>query len=407
VQEAKSILKLQKFIRPAIIGVPAIGLVLGIAVQLSGWVDWASWIWAAATFPVLLILLTEIVVSLRRGDLGLDVIAALSMLSALLFGEHLAAVIVALMYAGGQYLESFAERRANREMTSLLARVPRTAIRHRAARLEEVDLQAVEPRDRLMIRQGDVVPVDGTVMEGLAVLDQSALTSESIPIKHRINDTVMSGSTNVGAAFDMTPSRRAAESTYAGIVRLVAAAQRSRAPMSRLADRVAMVFLAATVVLAGAAWVWSGDPIRAVGRLVSRDHRCHGRPQRAPSALRSAKVLRSHTSIRNHLRLSSRARLRRRMITPRAGQNARGDLRGGAHLFSKSSPRVVHPRSPTLTHWPTANEGRLPRRCDPLCGSGHAADVPIQNLQVLADVPLFSLDEAKQHPREADLRDFP
>jgi len=78
----------------------------------------------------------------------------------------------------------------------------------------------------------------------------------------------MSGSTNAGEAFHLTASRRAAESTYAGIVRLVAAAQRSRAPMSRLADRYAMVFLAATVALAGAAWLWSGDPIRAVAVLV-------------------------------------------------------------------------------------------------------------------------------------------
>ena len=122
--------------------------------------------------------------------------------------------------------------------------------------------------DRLLVRQGDVVPVDGTVVEGLAVLDQSALTGESLPIQHKTGDTVMSGSTNVGAAFDMLASRRAAESTYAGIVRLVAAAERSRAPMSRLADRYAMVFLAATVALAGVAWVWSGDPIRAVAVLV-------------------------------------------------------------------------------------------------------------------------------------------
>ena len=76
-------------------------------------------------------MLIEIVASLRRGDVGLDIVAALSMTGALVFGEHLAAVVVALMYAGGQYLESFAERRANREMTALLARVPRTALRHR------------------------------------------------------------------------------------------------------------------------------------------------------------------------------------------------------------------------------------------------------------------------------------
>ena len=130
-------------------------------------------------------MLIEIVASLRRGDVGLDIVAALSMIGALVFGEHLAAVVVALMYAGGQYLESFAERRANREMTALLARVPRTALRHRDGRLEEVGLDAVEPGDRLLIRQGDVVPVDGLVAEGIAVLDQSALTGESVPVAER------------------------------------------------------------------------------------------------------------------------------------------------------------------------------------------------------------------------------
>jgi heavy metal translocating P-type ATPase len=265
---AKSVKEFQKLLRPAIVALSAAGLLVGIAAQFSGWSHWSSWIWAAATLPVLLVLLSEIAVSLRRGDVGLDIVAAISMLAALVFGEYLAAVIVALMYAGGQYLESFAERRASREMTALLARVPRTAVRHRNGRLEEVDLDAIEPGDRLLVRQGDVVPVDGTVVEGLAVLDQSALTGESMPVQQRINDAVMSGSSNVGAAFDMLASRRAAESTYAGIVRLVAAAQRSRAPMSRLADQYAMVFLAATIVLAGAAWFWSADPIRAVAVLV-------------------------------------------------------------------------------------------------------------------------------------------
>jgi heavy metal translocating P-type ATPase len=262
------VLELQRFLRPAIVALPTAGLLVGSAAHFAGWDHWSSWIWAAGTVPVLLVLLTEIILSLRRGDVGLDIVAALSMFAALLFAEYLAAVIVALMYGGGQYLESFAERRASREMTALLARVPRTAVRHHDGRLEEVELTAVEPGDRLLIRQGDVVPVDGTIAEGLAVLDQSALTGESIPIQQHTGDTIMSGATNVGAAFDMVASRRAAESTYAGIVRLVAAAQRSRAPMSRLADRFAIVFLAVTIALAAVAWVWSGDPIRAVAVLV-------------------------------------------------------------------------------------------------------------------------------------------
>jgi heavy metal translocating P-type ATPase len=244
------------------------GLLVGVAAQFGGWERWAGPVWAMATIPVLAVLLTEIVVSLRRGDVGLDIVAALSMLAALIFAEYLAAAVVALMYSGGQYLESFAEGRASREMTALLSRVPRSAVRYRKGQLEEVDLDAIEPADRLLVRKGDVVPVDGEVIEGVAVLDQSALTGESMPVRPKAGDPIMSGSTNVGEAFHLVATRRAAQSTYAGIVRLVAAAQRSRAPMSRLADRYAMVFLVATIALAGGAWFWSGDPIRAVAVLV-------------------------------------------------------------------------------------------------------------------------------------------
>jgi hypothetical protein len=115
----------------------------------------------------------EIVTSLRRGDLGLDIVAALSMTAALVFGQELAAAVVALMCSGGQYLELFAECRARREITVLLERVPRAAMRHRDGGLEEVPLGAIAPGDRLLIRQGDVVPVDGNLIEGVAVLDET------------------------------------------------------------------------------------------------------------------------------------------------------------------------------------------------------------------------------------------
>src|SRR5581483_697223 len=259
---------LPKYLRPIIILWPAAGLLLGFAALFSAWPQTAGAIWALATLPVLAVLVVEIVVSLRRGDIGLDIVAALSMLAALVFAEYLAAVVVALMYAGGQYLESFAERRASREMTALLARVPRSAMRQREGKLEEVALDDIVPGDRLVVRKGDVVPVDGTVADGLAVLDQSALTGEAMPAQIKAGEAVLSGAMNAGEAFQLAATRRAAESTYAGIVRLVAAAQRSRAPMARLADRYALVFLAATVALAAGAWLASGDPIRAVAVLV-------------------------------------------------------------------------------------------------------------------------------------------
>src|SRR6478609_8227843 len=244
-QSLRSLTDVRTFLRPVLVVWPAAGLVLGLAAHFFGWEYWAGPVWAAATAPVLVVLLIEIVAGLRRGDVGLDVVAALAMLAALLFAEYLAAAVVAVMYSGGQYLESFAERRASREMSALLARVPRTALRQRNGGLEEVSLEAVEPGDRLVIRKGDVVPVDGAVADGTAVLDQSALTGESMPVQRKVGDPVLSGSTYAGEAFHLVAARRAAESTYAGIVRLVAAAQRSRAPMSRLADRYALVFLAA------------------------------------------------------------------------------------------------------------------------------------------------------------------
>jgi len=258
-----------KSARPYLAGLAAAGLAAGIAAALAGHGEWARAIWTAATLPVLAALLIEIVTSLRRGDVGLDIVAALSMTAALAFGESLAASIVALMYGGGQYLESFAEKAARREMTALLSKVPHTAIRHRDGQLEEVALELLQPGDRLLIRRGDVVPVDGTVAEGIGILDQSALTGESMPVRIPPGEAAMSGSTNAGEAFELVATRRAAESTYAGIVRLVEAAQRARAPMSRMADRYALLFLVLAVVLAAGAWLLTGDPIRAVAVLVA------------------------------------------------------------------------------------------------------------------------------------------
>ena len=130
--------------RHVLVAIPVAGLALGLTLLALGRGTWAEAVWAIATVPVLAALIFEIVASLRRGDVGLDIVAALSMTAALVFGEELAACVVALMYAGGQYLESYAERHARREMTLLLARAPRSAMRHGNGGLEEV------PRTRLV-----------------------------------------------------------------------------------------------------------------------------------------------------------------------------------------------------------------------------------------------------------------
>ena len=124
----------------ALLGIALLGLVSGLVLWAAGRPELAAIAWAAGVLPVLAALLVEIVRSLSKGEVGLDIVAALSMSAALVFGETLAAAVVALMYSGGTFLESFAEGRARREMSDLLSRVPRTATRHRDGALEEVPL---------------------------------------------------------------------------------------------------------------------------------------------------------------------------------------------------------------------------------------------------------------------------
>jgi heavy metal translocating P-type ATPase len=251
-----------------LMAIALLGLALGLGLKVVGLSDFAPMAWFAGVIPILAALLAEIVRSLWKGEVGLDIVAALSMSAALFFGEPLAAAVVAVMYSGGTLLESFAEGRARREMSDLLSRVPRTATRNRNGVLDDVPLDEIEQGDLLLIRQGDVAPVDGTVESDRATLDQSALTGESMPARLQRGMDVMSGSMNAGEAFDLRVTRRAADSTYAGIVRLVEAAEKSKAPMARLADRYSLAFLAVTVTLATAAWWFTGDPIRAVAVLV-------------------------------------------------------------------------------------------------------------------------------------------
>lgn len=255
-------------LKTVLLAVALAGLAGGLALLLTGQPDLAQTVWFAGVVPVLAALVFEILRSLARGEVGLDIVAALSMSAALAFGETLAAAVVAVMYSGGTFLESFAEGRARREMRDLLSRVPRSATRHRNGGLEDVSLDAIAPGDLLLIRQGDVVPVDGHIASATAFLDTSALTGESLPVRLDRGAEAMSGSTNAGEAFDLKATREARDSTYAGIVRLVEEAQRSKAPMARLADRWSLGFLAVTLGIALAAWWFTGDPIRAVAVLV-------------------------------------------------------------------------------------------------------------------------------------------
>lgn len=251
-----------------LLAVSAAGLVVGGAAWLLGAPRVAEVAWAAGAAPVMLVVAASIIQSLRRGAMGVDVVALLAMAGALGLGQYLAGVIIALMYSSGGALEDFARARARRELSMLLGRAPKVATRYEEGRLVQVPVEALTPGDLLLIKGGEVVPVDGLVVSAEAVLDESALTGESLPVSHSTGQRVRSGTLNAGPPFESRALSTAEDSTYAGVVRLVRSAQASKAPFVRIADRYALLFVPLTLALAGAAWLLSGDPVRALAVLV-------------------------------------------------------------------------------------------------------------------------------------------
>lgn len=184
------------------------------------------------------------------GRLGVHAIALLSMSAAVALGQPLAGAVVALMYSGGNVIEDIAIARAGHDLRSLVDRAPRHAHRKTGDHVEQVPVDAVSVGDELLVRAGEVVPVDGVVHSGSATIDESAITGEPIPVEKTCGNAVLSGSLNAGGTFQLTVTAPAGESTCSGIVRMVTAAQTAKAPFFRLADRYALVFLPVTLAIA-------------------------------------------------------------------------------------------------------------------------------------------------------------
>jgi heavy metal translocating P-type ATPase len=250
-----------------------LAIVAGLAVGGLSWLAGATAVTDAALVVATLLALVPATVStvraLARGHLGVDLIALLAMVGALLLGELLAGAIIAAMLVGGESLEAHAAQRARRELTALLQRAPRVAHRHGPDdSLTDVEVDEVAVGDRLLVKPGEVVPTDGLLRSERAILDTSALTGEVRPVEVVAGHLLRSGSLNAAGPVEVLATAPAAASTYAGIVRLVEQAATERPPFVRMADRYAAWFLPITVLLAGGAWAASGDPVRALAVLV-------------------------------------------------------------------------------------------------------------------------------------------
>ncbi len=251
----------------ALLAISTLGLATGGTLYSAGLHVEADVAWLSVSALGILLSVTAMIRSIRKGRVGVDVIALLALVGAVMVREYLASAVIGVMLATGQALERWAARRANRELSALVDRTPKDARRKVSGRITTVDLDVVVPGDHLLVASGEVLPVDGRVLFASAVVDESALTGESLPVERAPGEYVRSGSVNAGGPMELRATTRAADSTYAGVIRLVSEAARSQAPYVRLADHYALAFVGVTLVVASLAVALSGVS-RAVAVLV-------------------------------------------------------------------------------------------------------------------------------------------
>lgn len=225
-------------------------------------------LWIAGGLIGLIPAITWFFEDLRNKTMGSDVLAILSIAGALLTDELLAAAVISLMLATGRVLESWAEGQAERQLKSLINRMPRSVHRlSQSGQLEEVDIGSIAIGNQILVRSGEITATDGILKEQ-ATLDESALTGEPLPVLRDIGDDISSGVVNAGGPFYFTATTTADASTYSGIVKLVAAAQEKSAPGIRIANTWALRFVPFAILMAGGAWLITGDVKRAIAVLV-------------------------------------------------------------------------------------------------------------------------------------------
>jgi heavy metal translocating P-type ATPase len=241
-----------------------------IAANLLGAATLAHLIVILVAVVVSFHLLRDIITTFREGNYGVDLLAFLAIASTALLGQYWATLVICLMLSGGEALEDYAEHRAERELDALTTRAPQHA--HLCTRTgevkREVAVRNIKPGDFILVRPGEVIPVDGSVVRGPATLDESMLTGESKPVEKNKGDDVLSGAVVSDAALVLQAAHTAKESQYEQIIKLVREAIDQQPPFVRLADRVAVPFTIVALVIAGGAWAISGHAIRFAEVLV-------------------------------------------------------------------------------------------------------------------------------------------
>lgn len=217
---------------------------------------------------IALSMLKEMIKTLRSGNYGVDLLAITAVAATLAVGQYWAAMIVLIMLVGGDSLEDYASKKAHTELKALLDNSPQTAHKVVADKLVDIKVDEANIGDQLVVKPGETVPVDGHIIKGSSMFDESSLTGESRPITKNVSDTVYSGSINGDSAITMTVDKLAKDSQYQRLIQLVKQADSTPAHFVRMADRYAVPFTGIAFVIAGIAWFVSKDPVRFAEVLV-------------------------------------------------------------------------------------------------------------------------------------------
>ena len=206
--------------------------------------------------------------TLRSGKYGVDLLAILAVVATLAVGEYWAAMVILVMLTGGDALEDYAAKKANTELKALLDNSPRFAHLITPDATQDVPVNDVPVGSQIIVKPGELVPIDGTIIEGSGEFDESSLTGEARPVAKTVGDAVMSGSINGDEAVTLKVTKLAKDSQYQQLVKLVREAEQTPAHFVRLADRYAVPFTVAAILISLFAWWLSKDPCHFAEVLV-------------------------------------------------------------------------------------------------------------------------------------------
>lgn len=241
---------------------------VALVLEVTGLHTAAHWVLGVTALIIALPLMKGMWEDFRTGTYGIDILALTAIVTSVILKQYWAALVIVLMLTGGEALEDYAEHRSKTELDALLKRAPQKAHVIRGKKVVDVLVAQVKVGDRIIIKPGEVVPVDAVIIEGSGSFDESSLTGESIPEVKEPGAQLLSGSVSLDGAVTAKATQTASHSQYQQIVKLVRSAANSQAPFVRLADRYSIPFTILAFAIAGTVWFISKDPIRFLEVIV-------------------------------------------------------------------------------------------------------------------------------------------